>query len=48
MLHDTPEVAGFARRTGAELGLFATPQNSGDIVVRLKPQIGADADVARR
>ncbi len=40
VLHDTPEVAGFARRTGAELGLFATPQNSGDIVVRLKPRSG--------
>jgi len=34
----TPEVAGFARRTGAELGLFATEQNRGDIVVKLKPQ----------
>jgi CzcA family heavy metal efflux pump len=38
VLAGTPEVAGFARRTGAELGLFATPQNSGDIVVRLKPR----------
>ena len=38
VLSETPEVAGFARRTGAELGLFATPQNSGDIVVRLKPR----------
>jgi CzcA family heavy metal efflux pump len=38
VLQDTPEVAGFARRTGTELGLFATPQNSGDIVVRLKPR----------
>ena len=33
----TPEVAGFARRTGSELGLFATEQNRGDIVVKLKP-----------
>jgi CzcA family heavy metal efflux pump len=33
----TPEVASFARRTGAELGLFATEQNRGDIVVKLKP-----------
>jgi CzcA family heavy metal efflux pump len=32
----TPEVAGTARRTGAELGLFATEQNRGDMVVRLK------------
>jgi len=38
VLTDTPEVAGFARRTGAELGLFATAQNRGDIVVRLKPR----------
>lgn len=35
LLH-TPEVAGLSRRTGAELGLFATAQNTGDIVVRLK------------
>jgi len=33
----TPEVAAFSRRTGAELGLFATPQNQGDVLVRLKP-----------
>ncbi len=38
VLANTPEVAGFARRTGAELGLFATAQNRGDIVVRLKPR----------
>jgi multidrug efflux pump subunit AcrB len=38
ILKDTPEVLGFARRTGAELGLFATAQNTGDIVVRLKPR----------
>lgn len=31
------EVAGTSRRLGAELGLFATEQNRGDIVVRLKP-----------
>jgi len=35
---DTPEVASYSRRTGSELGLFATAQNSGDIVVRLKPR----------
>ena len=40
----TPEVAGFARRTGAELGLFATEQNRGDIVVKLKPHVGAEAE----
>lgn len=32
-----PEVQGTSRRTGAELGLFATEQNVGDMVVRLKP-----------
>jgi len=31
-----PEVAATSRRLGAELGLFATEQNSGDVVVRLK------------
>ena len=33
-----PEVAGTSRRLGAELGLFATQQNRGDLVVRLKPR----------
>jgi CzcA family heavy metal efflux pump len=37
ILLNTPEVDGISRRTGAELGLFATEQNTGDIVVRLKP-----------
>jgi CzcA family heavy metal efflux pump len=32
----TPEVSGTARRTGAELGLFATEQNRGDMAVRLR------------
>ncbi|HEX6600274.1 MAG TPA: efflux RND transporter permease subunit [Gemmatimonadaceae bacterium] len=31
----TPGVSGTSRRTGAELGLFATEQNRGDLVVRL-------------
>lgn len=34
----TPEVMGISRRTGAELGLFATEQNSGDVTVRLSPR----------
>ncbi len=38
VLSETPEVASFSRRTGSELGLFATAQNSGDILVRLKPR----------
>ncbi|MEO7358780.1 MAG: efflux RND transporter permease subunit, partial [Gemmatimonadaceae bacterium] len=36
ILAETPEVTGTSRRTGAELGLFATAQNTGDIAVRLK------------
>lgn len=35
---ETPEVASYSRRTGSELGLFATAQNTGDILVRLKPR----------
>jgi CzcA family heavy metal efflux pump len=38
LLLKTPEVAAFSRRTGAELGLFATAQNKSDILVRLKPR----------
>jgi CzcA family heavy metal efflux pump len=34
----TPEVASFSRRTGAEMGLFATQPNKGDVLVRLKPR----------
>jgi CzcA family heavy metal efflux pump len=37
ILASIPEVSGTSRRTGAELGLFATEQNTGDIAVRLKP-----------
>jgi CzcA family heavy metal efflux pump len=38
ILGSTPEITGTSRRTGAELGLFATEQNRGDINVRLKPE----------
>ncbi len=38
ILARTPEVAAFSRRTGAELGLFATQPNKGDILVRLQPR----------
>jgi len=38
LLAHTPEVAAFSRRTGAELGLFATQPNKGDVLVRLKPR----------
>ena len=36
ILARTPEVTGTSRRTGAELGLFATLQNTGDLVARLR------------
>ena len=35
ILRETPEVAATSRRLGGELGMFATEQNSGDIVARL-------------
>ena len=38
VISSTPEVASYSRRTGSELGLFATAQNKGDILVRLKPR----------
>jgi CzcA family heavy metal efflux pump len=37
ILAHTPEITGTSRRTGAELGLFATQQNTGDVVARLEP-----------
>ena len=45
ILARTPEVAGTSRRLGAELGLFATQQNSGDIAVRLVPRADRDRSV---
>jgi CzcA family heavy metal efflux pump len=41
LLARTPAIAATARRTGAELGLFATEQNTGDMIVRLR----ADRDL---
>jgi len=37
IVSETPEVKTWTRRTGAELGLFATQTNKGDILVVLKP-----------
>jgi len=37
MLLKTPEVEGYSRRTGLEMGLFVTEPNTGDIAVKLKP-----------
>ena len=38
MVEKVPEKSAFSRRTGAELGIFATEQNKGDILVKLKPR----------
>ncbi len=38
ILAGTPEIVATSRRTGAELGLFATGQNIGDIAARLRPE----------
>ncbi|HEX5475166.1 MAG TPA: efflux RND transporter permease subunit [Vicinamibacterales bacterium] len=38
VLRATPDIASFSRRTGSELGLFATQQNKGDILTRLEPR----------
>ncbi|MEO6223888.1 MAG: efflux RND transporter permease subunit, partial [Vicinamibacterales bacterium] len=38
ILRKNASVATFSRRTGSELGMFATQQNTGDILVRLKPR----------
>jgi multidrug efflux pump subunit AcrB len=35
-----PDVQGYSRRTGAELGFFITEPNRGDYVIRLKPRRG--------
>ncbi len=45
ILGGTPEISGTSRRTGAELGLFATLQNRGDLVVRLVPRGARDRSV---
>jgi multidrug efflux pump subunit AcrB len=37
-----PETSAFSRRTGAELGMFATEQNKGDVLVKLKPRSERD------
>jgi CzcA family heavy metal efflux pump len=44
VLARTPEVAAFQRRTGSELGLFATEITKGDILVRLVPRSKRERD----
>ncbi|HSB53007.1 MAG TPA: efflux RND transporter permease subunit, partial [Gemmatimonadales bacterium] len=38
ILREDPDVAAFTRRTGSELGLFATAPNTGDLTVLLRPR----------
>jgi multidrug efflux pump subunit AcrB len=37
VLQRTPDISGYIRRTGAELGFFATEPYTGDILISLKP-----------
>jgi multidrug efflux pump subunit AcrB len=37
MLEDTPEIESYSRRTGLQLGLSITEPNTGDFLVKLKP-----------
>ncbi|HWQ36734.1 MAG TPA: efflux RND transporter permease subunit [Blastocatellia bacterium] len=37
MLKETPEVESYSRRTGLQLGLFITEPNTGDFLVKLRP-----------
>ena len=44
VLAETPEVAAWSRRTGAQSGFDITTQDMGDITVRLKPNRSRDID----
>ena len=44
ILKETPEVEGYSRRTGLELGLAVTEPNRGDFLVKLKPHRKRAAD----
>jgi CzcA family heavy metal efflux pump len=45
ILAETPEIEATSRRTGAELGLFATSQNTGDVAARLVPRNKRSRDI---
>ncbi len=45
ILREDPAIQGFTRRTGAELGFFATAPNRGDMTVLLKPRAQRNASV---
>ena len=47
VLQSTPDISGYIRRTGAELGFFATEPYTGDILVSLKPAGAAPAGRTR-
>jgi hydrophobe/amphiphile efflux-1 (HAE1) family protein len=47
MLKKTPEVETYSRRTGLELGLFITEPNSGDFLVKLKPNHARPTDAVK-
>ncbi len=48
LLARTPEIEATSRRTGAELGLFATEQNRGDMVVRMRANRSASTQECDR
>ncbi|HKV74024.1 MAG TPA: efflux RND transporter permease subunit [Gemmatimonadales bacterium] len=45
ILRADPDIQAFTRRTGSELGFFATSPNRGDMTVRLKPRSSGRASV---
>jgi len=44
LLHSTPEIEGYSRRTGLQLGLAITEPNTGDFLVKLKPKRNRTTD----
>jgi multidrug efflux pump subunit AcrB len=48
VLSENPDVDAYVRRTGAELGLFATATNRGDIQVVLRPAEDDPASILRK
>ena len=47
MLKDTPEVESYSRRTGLQLGLSITEPNTGDFLVKLKPNRKRSTEVVK-
>jgi CzcA family heavy metal efflux pump len=44
ILQDTPEIESYGRRTGLQIGLSITEPNTGDFMVKLKPNHGRKTD----